>query len=69
MSIKCACSIIASKRLVVIKTLFPLVVYYIATTLQKELFNNFINKYKTKVIPIIYIIKVINTLKYNDRQA
>lgn len=68
-SIKYTCPILASKCFVIIGILFLSIIWHIAITPQKKLFNSPISKYKTKVTLIIHITEAINTLKYNVRQA
>lgn len=46
-----------------------LVVCYAVTIPQKDLPNSPMSKYKTKVMPIVYITKLINTPKCNIIQA
>lgn len=60
---------ISSKLLVISRILLQFVVYLV-TTLQQEIFNSFISKYKSKTTLIIHIIEVsIKTFQYNIRQT
>lgn len=67
MLIKYPCPIIASKRPVIIETLFLSVFCHIPIIPQKKHFNSSMSKHKTKIMPIIYITKPINTSKHNVR--
>lgn len=63
---KQTCLIVASKNPVIIRMSFLSVVFYLITTPQKNFFNTSLrSKYKIKVIPIIYIIEIINIPKSN----
>lgn len=64
-SIKRIFSIVASKRLVIIRSLSQLIVCYATTILQKKLPNNPMGKHKIKITPIVHITNAINTLKCN----
>lgn len=56
-------STITSKCFVIIRKLSLSIVYHTITTPQQEFINNNpISKYKTKVMPIVYIAKSFNTL-------
>lgn len=67
--LKHICPTIASKRLVIIEILFLSIVYHATIIPYKKLLNSPKSKYKIQVIPIIYIIKIINIFKANIRQA
>lgn len=51
------------------KISFSLFIWLIAIIFKKKILNGLISKYKTNVMLIIYIIKIINTPKCNIKQA
>lgn len=66
-SIIYTCPIKASKHLVIIIILSFLVISHTTITFEQKFSNSPMSKYKTKIIPIIYITKIINTFKCNIR--
>lgn len=59
------CSIVASKRSMIIKISSLSIIYHTTTILEKVFLNSPISKYKTKIIFIVHITEGINTPKPN----